>query len=395
MDKAEYYGIFTDQSGVEGIPGSLQLRMFEAEVQGDPFGRENAVSYDWTKAGFNEYRLKLSFILYSKVDYLNFDYYRYANDFLISEDFLNVIDQYHVQYEKAVVKVLNAADHRELEHSKKYYFVKFRYAEDVVDFEQSKFEDALSDKGEPILHNGVRYVKNYEKIVLHEDRIPADIFLIKDAKLGYNLLCRTSVKENPAVQQLNGLIFIPLDEFMDFRNNHGSLGKAAYERMKNRGQPKQHDAVQPTAAVDMNRKLPIQYRELTAEERTEVERLAGLGKSRLTATGYKSAWLIDQLAHDVDNLKSNHTNAEYLAYELGSVYGQLISNQYGWHWTYITVDGEGTICVQSPDRYFACKVHHYFYSLLTTDRTNNLKLLFNMMEDLSKAKTQNEITFLN
>jgi len=397
MNTAAYYAIFTDQSGIDGIPGSLQIRMFENEIQGDAFSRENTVQYEWMKAGFNDYQLKSELSLYSKHEYLDFDYYRYANNFLVSEDFLNAIAQYNIDYEKSAVRVFSAVGNLELKFRKKYYFVKFRYAEDVVNFELSTFEDALSDKGEPIIHNGVRYVKNYENIVLHEDRIPAEIFLIKDAKLGYNLLCTESVRLSPAVDGLKGLLFVPLEDFMDFKNNNGSLGGDAYQRIKSREvQRERPPAVNAEDTSGQNKdKYDIQYRALTAEELAEVERLAGVGISRLTAAGHESDLLIDQMKDYVDTLKSNQTNSEYLAYELGSVFGQLIISQYGWRWMYITVDGEGSICVQSPDKRFACKVHNYLYSLLTTDRTNNLKLLFNMLTDLDKTRTQSQMIFLN
>lgn len=86
--------------------------MFEQPIVGNAFSKQNSIYYDWMKPGFNEYELKAEFYLYSKCEEL--DYYKFANHYIISEDFLSVISKYNLAYTKGEVHMFSAEDNREL-----------------------------------------------------------------------------------------------------------------------------------------------------------------------------------------------------------------------------------------------------------------------------------------
>ena len=397
----KHYAIFSDHSGKEGVPVFFEARMFEAPIKGNAFDKENTISYDWMKKGFNDYKLKDEFYLYSKSTDLDFDYYEFANDFILSETFLALIDKYQVQYAKHPVHIYDAKDNTKLNLRKKYFFVKFDYAKDVVDFENSVYESSMSDKGEPIHHNGVKYVKAYTKIELIEKNIPSEVFLIKDVKLGFNLFCTEAFKADAEKTGIYGVIFVPLEEFIDFTKYSGFLGKETYERLKNRDQlkainniPKAENAITVTNSHPPGTPTFV-YRDLTEEEEKEINRLIGRAEDLLNTEAPNVVTLLDKLNTYISVLKLEKTQNDDLAYELGSLYGRLVTDQYSWHWIYVTVDGKGAFCVRSPDKRFACKIHNYISSLLTTDKPNNLKLLFHLLDNPAVQETANELTFLN
>lgn len=235
MNKKEYYAIFTNQSGKDGVPVFFEARMFEQSIVGSAFSKQNSIYYDWMKPGFNEYELKSEFYLYSKCEELDFDYYKFANHYIISEDFLSVILKYNVAYKKGKVRMFSAKDNSELTLRKKYFFVKFDYSEDLIDYTNSIYEVSLSDKGEPIIYNGVKYIRKYEKIELIDDNIRADIFIMKDPILGFNLFCTEAFKIDAENMGVYALIFVALPDYLDFVKYSGFLGKETYERLKRGG----------------------------------------------------------------------------------------------------------------------------------------------------------------
>lgn len=49
------YAIFTDQSGITGVPNVGDLKIFEKEIAGNAFNKSNYIQYEWMKAGFSEF----------------------------------------------------------------------------------------------------------------------------------------------------------------------------------------------------------------------------------------------------------------------------------------------------------------------------------------------------
>lgn len=237
VNKMNYYAMFTDQSGKDGIPVFFEARMFEQPIAGNAFSKENSIYYNWMKPGFNEYELLPEYYLYTKCVDLEFDYYKFANHYIISEDFLAVISKYNVAYTKGKVHVFSAEDNRELALRKSYFFVKFDYAENLIDYMNSIYEVSLSDKGEPIVHNGVRYIRKYEKIELIDENICSEVFLIKDPILGFNLFCTDQFKIDAENMKVYALMFVALPDYLDFVKYSGFLGKETYERLKKRDIP--------------------------------------------------------------------------------------------------------------------------------------------------------------
>lgn len=112
--------------------------------------------------------------------------------------------------------------------------MKFDYAQNLIDYANSIYEVSLSDKGEPIVHNGVKYIRKHEKIELIDKNIHSEIFLIKDPILGFNLFCTETFKIDVENRGIYALIFVALPDYLDFVKYSGFLGKETYERLKRR-----------------------------------------------------------------------------------------------------------------------------------------------------------------
>jgi len=392
----KYYAMFSDHSGLDGVPVFFEARMFEEPIQGNAFDKKNSTFYPWMKSGFPEDKLKGKFYLYTKNLDLNFDYYQLYNNFIISDSFLKIIDEYHIPYSKHEIEIFDAQDNTILPVVKKYFFVKFEYSENVVDFDRSIYKRLLAN-GEPIFHNGVHYIEEYKKIELVKENIKDEVFLIKDVRLGFNLFCTEEFKNRALEQGVYGVMFVQLDDFIDFSKYKGFLGKENYERLKNQDNPAPQgaDPSSVNAAVQQPKVYTTSYKELSSEETQEVSRLIGIAEELLIQEISGEDTVLNKLAEYINLIKEQNLGSADLAYQLGSLFGKLIVEQYGWEWIRITVDGESSTCVCAPDKRFACKVYNYMYALITTEKTNNLKLLFNMMENLDTQKTVSEVTFLN
>lgn len=228
----KYYCIFSDQSGIDGVPVFLDARIFEKKPGGDPFSAKNNAYYDWMKPGFNNHGFSDPVYLYTKNKKFSFDYYFYASHFILSDLFLQVCDKFTTDYISSKLIVLPHKTDESVEVQKEYFFVKFPYRENIIDYEESVCEFAKDDAGNPLVHNGVRYVKKYDKIVFNESGIDKDIFLIKDPVLSRNLFCSDAFRQSAGEANLYGLTFVPLDEVIDFMKYSGFLGKDTYERLK-------------------------------------------------------------------------------------------------------------------------------------------------------------------
>jgi hypothetical protein len=82
----------------------------------------------------------------------------------------------------------------------------------------------------------------------------------------------------------------------------------------------------------------------------------------------------------IENNDTNDNNIEDYAYKLGSLFGNLINAKYEWQWYYIENEKDIFYGVVSQKQRACCICHNYFYEILTQKRSNNFKLLFNMIE---------------
>ncbi len=395
LKENNYYALFTDHSGLQGIPSDLDIKVFEKEVKGDAFGDDNRIYYEWMKPAFPDYTLNSEFYLYTKnAEEFRFDYYRYSSNFIVSDLFLSLLDKYAIPYTKGAVRIFDAADNKELEFQKRYFFVKFEFTEHAVDRELSVFEDALSDAGQPIVHKGVHYVHKYDHLVLNPANITHEAFVAKDIKLAFNVCCGDVFREEILAKSLYGIIIKPLSEFIDFAENHGELGQEVYQR--NKSSTLRHAAAREAPAKPLiSDETDIRFRILNRAEEEEILQLAANAEEMLLAESGEEGETVAKIAWYVDEQKIKKEIDQRKAFELGSLYGRLIVEKHGWEWRQHTAAGEAAYCVVSPDQHFACRVHHYLYALMRSDRTNNLKLLFNMMADLSEENRSGAVTFLN
>jgi len=222
-----YYGIFTDKSGLNGVPVFFETRIYEQETK-DPFNVKNGIYYDWMKPGFNEYPFADPLYLYTKNKKIAFDYYYNQSMFVLSQAFLDVADAFNKSYRSSQLSILSNKEEKEFSVTKEYRFVKYDYtdAAHVIDFEKSRFDPSLDDSGNPLIYNGVRYVSKYHSLEF-KNNINQDLFLLKDTLLCQYLFCSQQFKEAALKANLYGLIFVPIAEVPDFIARGGFPGKAS------------------------------------------------------------------------------------------------------------------------------------------------------------------------
>ena len=127
------------------------------------------------------------------------------------------------------------------------------------------------------------------------------------------------------------------------------------------------------------------YRVINLEEKEEIDRLASNAlKTLATDENEETSNIlkkIDEFILAFDN--EDPEDWEKYGYELGSLFGNLISKEYSWKWYWVEADEETYYCITSPNEKACCVCHNYFYSILTKAHSNNFRLLFNMIEKTS------------
>ncbi len=124
------------------------------------------------------------------------------------------------------------------------------------------------------------------------------------------------------------------------------------------------------------------YRLVNKEEIDEINRLS-LNAEKILLVQKSDSYenKLDKLNKFINDIKQlNNGELEERAYELGSFFGNLIVETYGWNWYQIKVNDDDFYCVASNKQRACCICHNYVYSILSKRHRNNLKLLFNMIK---------------
>ncbi|MDM5248885.1 MULTISPECIES: hypothetical protein [unclassified Lysinibacillus] len=144
----------------------------------------------------------------------------------------------------------------------------------------------------------------------------------------------------------------------------------------------------------------LKVRTLKSEEMDEIKRLSVLSQEKLEIVD------IDNYLMSLDNIKSALSHyrdnklideeVEEIAFEIGSLYGFIVEKKYGWKWRHIEKNENRGYCVVSEDETFCCPVHNYIYTILTDgNKSNNVKLLFNMLEVIHEEKVNGLYNFIS
>lgn len=144
----------------------------------------------------------------------------------------------------------------------------------------------------------------------------------------------------------------------------------------------------------------LKVRKLKSEEMDEIRSLSVLSQKKLKIVD------IDDYLMSLDNIKlalSHYRDnklideeVEEIAFEIGSLYGSIVEKKYGWKWRHIEKNNNRSYCVVSEDEKYCCPVHNYIYTILTdTEKSNNVKLLFNMLEVTHKEKVSGLYNFIS
>ncbi|TKI50949.1 hypothetical protein FC756_27225 [Lysinibacillus mangiferihumi] len=144
----------------------------------------------------------------------------------------------------------------------------------------------------------------------------------------------------------------------------------------------------------------LKVRELKTEEMDEIKQLSVLSKEKLALTdsvdNLKSLDTIKLTLSDYRDNEIKDDEVVEIAFEIGSLYGTIIEKEYGWKWMHVEKNDNKGYCVVSEDNKFCCPVHNYIYTILTdTDKSNNVKLLFNMLEVIHKEKVIELYNFIS
>ncbi|MCH1624642.1 hypothetical protein [Fredinandcohnia quinoae] len=144
----------------------------------------------------------------------------------------------------------------------------------------------------------------------------------------------------------------------------------------------------------------LKVRKLKNEEMNEIKRLSVLSQEKLEIVNIDDYLIsIDKIKLELAFYRDNkiiEKEVEEIAFEIGSLYGTFIERKYGWKWRYIEKNDNKGYCVVSEDQKFCCPVHNYIYTILTdTEKSNNVKLLFNMLEVIHKEKVRGLYNFIN
>ena len=140
------------------------------------------------------------------------------------------------------------------------------------------------------------------------------------------------------------------------------------------------------------------HRELSLEEKNEIADLAVTGgESAMIPAELPPREKPAKISQFLDSPESvDPDQARSLSFTLGSLYGVLIEQVYGWRWGVARFDdGEERFGVFSPDRKFAVLVHELFYNHLIGARVSRFALLFELIgKGLPKPPITEGVTIL-
>ena len=216
-----YYAIFTNHSGLNGVPVFLDCRLWE-EIPKDPMAPVDK-EFPWTILipRFAKITLPKKLNLIVKARKISFDFYSAFNGYIVSKEFLDLIVLFNQDFVSTPLEVLS--NKFKIITDKEYYFIKFYEYEDVIDYENSIYTKNLSDKGEPMIIQNALSIKKWEFLSLSVDKIKKDVFPLNSATFLSQLYCNQRFKELCEKNKIYGVNFIPIDEVAHYINSSGYL----------------------------------------------------------------------------------------------------------------------------------------------------------------------------
>ena len=196
--------------------------VFINAVLAEEFDEKNPMppmSYKWNNPSFRGPVDFPDFLwLVCKEKLLSFDYHPQFNGFIVSEEFLSLLKEYRDDgFQTVPLKVISWKGKNITE--KTYYYIQFYQWEDCLDYEKSKFQ--VKENTNPSLVTKAGFgIERFEDIVLKQDCVSKEVFLIYVFKLQTRLWCGEEFKAEAQAQKLYGFEFVPTE------------GLAAYRRKK-------------------------------------------------------------------------------------------------------------------------------------------------------------------
>ncbi|MBL7772588.1 MAG: hypothetical protein JNM95_07000 [Chitinophagaceae bacterium] len=217
-----YYALFTDQSGLNGVPIFLDARLWE-RIPEDPMAPvTKEYDYDWLKPipRYEKVIMPDTLNLVVKAPKVNFDYYWFRSGFIVSEAMKNVIDQFNTSYVSSSLHVVSNQLKKNSE--KLYYFIRFYSSFQAVDYDLSKFDAMLNPDGSYMTICDSLWIRKYEKIQFKQKDF-SELFCVNDNILMSKLFCSETFKIMALQNKLYGLQFVPLTELTDHINENRFL----------------------------------------------------------------------------------------------------------------------------------------------------------------------------
>ena len=225
MENKKIFMLFPDQSGLNGVPVFLDARLWECLDDKKDLMAPVDKNENWDC--WNEYRQekfpdKLFFIV--KAPKLSFDYYPCRSGLVVSQEFLDFIQEYTSEISFVPLEVYS--NKMKIITTKKYYFLKFNsYLKDGFDYEKSIYTPNLAN-GEVMMMNGNPWIAKIDKLVLNgRVIIDKEIFCLH----GWCFFNKPFISENLLAEALKrkfyGIRYVEVNKIVDFYKNRDFFKK--------------------------------------------------------------------------------------------------------------------------------------------------------------------------
>jgi hypothetical protein len=226
MEKKKHYMLYSDHSGLNGVPIFLDARLWERIDNKKDLMSSVSENTEWDC--WYEYRKevfpdKLFFI--AKAPKLSFDYYPLGSGLIVSEEFLDFLKKNTDNFSFVPLKVYS--NKMKVITSKSYFFLKFNsYLIDGFDYENSKYTPNIADNGKVMLMNNHPWIASVEELVLNKAVTKdVDIFCLHGWKFFNKPFISEKLLKEALNKKFHGIRYIEVNKLVDFFANHCYLNK--------------------------------------------------------------------------------------------------------------------------------------------------------------------------
>ena len=225
MENKKFYLLYSDNSGLNGVPIYLEFRLWENIDEKknlmEPVYNEMVWDcyYEYRKEKFPN---KLYFIV--KAPKISFDYYPAGSGVIVSKEFFDFLKKYTKDFSYVPLEVYS--NKMKIITTKEYYFLKFNsYLINGFDYEKSEYEKNIANNT-VMLMNNQPWIAKVKKLVLNKEIVNNyDIFCLH----GWIFFNKPFISEKLLKEALSnkfyGVKYIMADKLVEWYNNKEYLSK--------------------------------------------------------------------------------------------------------------------------------------------------------------------------